>query len=103
MITLAEIDTSYKVNDKYNIRIGAEKHLIICVPVPYGSSAAKFDHPNIASVRRQVLEFKHYSRSRGKFWTRKPGLEYFFIVPKSEIYLDETKSGSSYVYIEIGG
>jgi len=100
---LSEIGTKYKVRDDYEIEIPEGDYLAISVPVEYGSSASKFDHPNIAQTRRQVLGFKHYPRNRRKFWTYKPGLSYLFIVPKDKIELDTEKSGLSYVHIKING
>ena len=101
--TLAEIGTEYQVNDNYRILFPEEDHLIIRIAAEYRTAAWRFDHPHIASKRNMVLEYKHYSRSRGKFWTARPGVEYLFIVPKTEIYLNEEKSGGSYVYVEIDG
>lgn len=102
-MNFAEIGEEIQVKDDYKIEIAAGNHLIISVPVIYGSTAAKFDHPNIASTERKIIELKHYRRNGSKFWTAMPGLSYSFIIPKEKIELNAEKSGLSYVYVKING
>ena len=102
-MNFAEMGTKTQVKEDYTIEIAEGEYLAICVPVLYGSPASRFDHPNIASTHREILEFKHYARNGRKWWTSKPGISYLFIVHKSKIILNEEKSGYSYVYVTIGG
>jgi len=100
-MNLAEIGPNIQVKENYRIEFPEEDFLGVCVNAEYGSPAAKFDHPNIASANRKIMSFKHYSRTRGKWWTEKPGVSYSFVIPKDKIELDTEKSGYSYVYVKI--
>ena len=102
-MNLEEMGAKTQVKDDYSINIAEGEYLAINVPILYGSPASRFDHPNIASTQRMVLEFKHYARNGRKWWTSKPGVSYLFIVHKSKIILNEEKSGYSYVHVTING
>jgi len=102
-MNFAEMGTTTKVKENYSINIAEGKNLAIIVPVLYGSPASKFDHPNIAKTNREVLEFKHRAKNGRKWWTSQPGVSFLFVVPKSEIILNEEKSEYSYVYVTING
>jgi len=105
MINLCEIENNMYTNEEgtYEIKFPEGPYLMIKVPVEYGSPASRFDHPNIAQTHKEILSFKYYSRSRGKWWVEKPGISYTFIVPKSKIMLNTEKSGYSYVHLQING
>lgn len=51
--------------------------------------------------KKSVHSFKHYSRTKGKWWTEKPGIDLLFAIPKERIYMVEER-GYSYVPIQIG-
>jgi hypothetical protein len=103
-VCLAHVkENQIHVNDTYHIEItkNENSHLLIRVPVEIGTSAANFyHHPNIIGIKRQILNLKHYHGKRGKFWTSKPGLMFYFAVPKDKIFVRLVK-GYSTIELEI--
>lgn len=85
----------------YHVRFPEEDFLILVAGVETGSAGETFDHPNVAARVPQVFDLKHYQRNRGKWWSTKAGIDFFFIIPKCKIELEE-KPGYSYVPIRIG-
>ena len=54
-MNLAEIGPNIQVKENYRIEFPEEDFLGVCVNAEYGSPAAKFDHPNIASANLVYL------------------------------------------------
>jgi hypothetical protein len=77
-------------------------NLVLIASQEVGTSQAKFTHPNMAAKATRLLEFKHYRPNGGKYWTRKAGIEFYFLVSKSNIELIE-EPGYSYVQVMING
>jgi hypothetical protein len=86
----------------YAVELPPEDYLIVVAGTRFNSPAARFQHPNVAAKQNTVHEFKHYRKNGSKFWTEQAGVDFFFIVPKSQIYLVKEK-GFSYVPVIING
>ena len=66
------------------------------------SRMSTFKHPNVAATARVIHEFKHYRKGGSKFWTARAGMDFFFVIPRSEIKI-LPKKGHSYIPAEING
>ena len=86
----------------YRVLVAPGNHLILMAGATYGKPAAKFQHPNIAARKCEVHEFKHYRQSGSKFWTARPGVNFYFAIPKDRIEMLPEK-GYSYVPVKING
>jgi len=85
--------TTLRVNDKYEIEVPDDNEVFgITIALTYKRAVLK--HPNILMAGSHIFEFKHYSSSSGKFWTRVPGVDYLIAVPREaiEFLLEETYS-----------
>ena len=69
----------------YKVVIDPGDHLILVAGATYGKPAAKFQHPNIVARKCEVHEFKHYRRAGSKFWTARPGVNFYLVIPKDRI------------------
>jgi hypothetical protein len=88
---------SVEVNDRYHILFAPEPYLILGV----GLVNREFNHPSMVAKKTDVFEFKHYRKSGSKFWTAKPGVEHYFVVPKERIEVSLEEGGN--VHTIIGG
>jgi len=86
----------------YHIEAEAGDNLLIVASVIADKKNASFDHPNILLKRPEVLEFKYYRHNGGKYWVAKPGIAFYFLVPKDRIEIVPEKL-YSYVKVLIGG
>ena len=86
----------------YKVEIDPGDHLILVAGATYGKPAAKFQHPNIVARKCEVHEFKHYRKAGSKFWTARPGVSFFLVIPKDRIEMISEK-GYSYVPVKING
>jgi hypothetical protein len=86
------------VADDYVITFAPEPYLILGV----GLTICEFNHPSMVAKQTTVFEFKHERASGHKFWTAKPGVLHYFVVPKNHIEVAIEK-GYSYVTTYIGG
>ena len=91
-----------RANGPYHIEVPTTQHLILVFGHRWTDHAAKFTHPKMLGKFLRLLEFKHYRRGGGKFWTANVGTDLYFAVPSSlvEIALD---TGYSYVKARING
>jgi len=92
----------FEVEEGYRVVIEPGDYLIVVAGAYYGSAGARFRHPNIAAKQTRLHEFKHYRQGGGKFWTSRAGVDFLFVIPKTEIHLIHEK-GYSYVPVEING
>jgi hypothetical protein len=99
---MSEAGTCFKIAEDYRVILPEGDHLVLVVGVPFGCPAGSFEHPNIAAKQSAIFEFKHCHPKRGKFWTAKAGVEFYFLVPKKHIELLPEK-GYSYVQCSIAG
>ncbi len=86
----------------YKVEIDPGDHLILVAGATYGTPAASFQHPNVVAHKCEVHEFKHYCQSGRKFWTARPGVNFYFVIPKDRIEM-VTERGYSYVPVKING
>ena len=86
----------------YRVLIETGDHLILVAGATYGTPAASFQHPNLAARKCDVHEFKHYCQSGRKFWTARPGVNFYLVMPKDRIEMIPEK-GYSYVPVKING
>lgn len=101
-ITMDKVGLKYDLEEGYSVELPEGKYLVVCAGVEYGSTASKFEHENILQVRKSVHNFRAYWPSGYKRWRSKPGIDFFFAIPKERITVIPEK-GYSYVPIEIGG
>lgn len=87
---------------QYYINSAEGDNLLIIASVIADKRNASFDHPNVLLHRPEVLEFKYYRHNGGKYWVAKPGIAFYFLVPKDRIEL-VPEQGYSYVKVLIGG
>lgn len=101
---LSEINGSVCIDpdDNYYVEVSDAPFLMLSVPMVVGTLNADFDHPNMLAAIYESLEFKHYRRSGTKFWTSKPGVCFYFVVPNDRIELVMEKT-HSFPKIIIGG
>ncbi len=89
-------------DDRYVIAVDIPgDYIAVCFGQDARKPAAQFRHPNLAASQARVHEFKHYRPDGGKFWTSKPGVDIWFILPKSVVTILPEK-GLSYVAARIG-
>lgn len=74
------------------------KYVVITVPVPLASAAARFRHANVQNVKDETLWLRH-----GKQWSEMAGRKFDFIVPREQIDLDLTHKGYSWPRAVING
>ena len=86
----------------YRVLIDPGDHLVLVAGATYGTPAAKFRHPNIVARKCEVHEFKHYRKAGSKFWTARPGVNFYLVIPKDRIEMIPEK-GYSYVPVKING
>lgn len=84
------------------VKIEAGDYLIVVAGSFFGSAGAKFSHSNIVAKQNRLHDFKHYRKSGSKFWTSRAGIDFYFVIPKSKIYL-LNEAGYSYVKVQING
>ena len=106
MQTMAESGSEYTFTNEagevdYHVQLPEGDYLLVSAGLEYGSSAAKFDSDKILRTERRVHNFKHYANNR-KWWTKKPGIDIWFAIPKDKIFMVHER-GYSYVPVEIGG
>ena len=87
---------------RFTVKVNPGDNLLLIAGCHWNSPASRLEHPGIAGKRREVYNFKHYSPTRGKWWTSKPGVSLLFLVPKAVITLVE-EATYSYVKVLIGG
>ena len=86
----------------YKVEIDPGDHLVLVAGATYGKPAARFQHPNIVARKCEVHEFKHYRRAGSKFWTARPGVNFYLVIPKDRIEMIPER-GYSYVPVKING
>jgi hypothetical protein len=99
---MSEAGSVFHVEDKYTVELSPENYLILVFGVEIGTAGMHFSHPNCVASKPVVHEFKHYHKDGGKSWTAKPGIDFYFVVPKTQIEMIQEK-GHSYVPIEVNG
>jgi hypothetical protein len=102
---MSEINGEWAVDSTdggYRVLVETGDHLILVAGATYGTPAANFQHPNIAARKCEVHEFKHYCQSGRKFWTARPGVNFYLVIPKDRIEMVNER-GYSYVPIKING
>ena len=86
----------------YRVLIDPGDHLVLVAGATYGKPAAKFQHPNVVARKCEVHEFKHYRNAGSKFWTVRPGVNFYLVIPKDRIEMIPER-GYSYVPVKING
>ena len=86
----------------YRVLIETGDHLILVAGATYGTPAASFQHPNLVARKCEVHEFKHYRQAGSKFWTARPGVNFYLVIPKDRIEMVPER-GYSYVPVKING
>jgi len=86
----------------YRVLIDPGDHIVLVAGATYGTPAANFRHPNIVARKCEVHEFKHYRKAGSKFWTARPGVNFYLVVPRDRIEMIPEK-GYSYVPVKING
>jgi len=102
---LSDIQGHHTFVDKgrrFTVKVDPGDNILLIAGCHWNSPASRLEHPGIAGKRREVYNFKHYSRTRGKWWTSKPGMSLLFLVPKTAMTLVE-EATYSYVKVLIGG
>jgi hypothetical protein len=94
--------TRLQVLPGYVIEFEPEDYIAIVMGQTIDRPAARFQHPNLVAAQPKVFCFKHYLASGRKRWTNKVGIEFYFVVPKSQI-LVVGKEGHSYPEVVVGG
>lgn len=100
-----ELDNKEKiieVNPSYFIKVCAGENIVLIAGVDAKSKQADFTHPNLSGSEKTIHEFKHYRKNGSKFWTSKAGVDFYFVIPKSEIKI-YPQEGYSYVYAVVNG
>jgi signal peptidase I len=102
---MSEVDGEWVVDPAdggYRVLVAPGDHLVLMAGASYGKPAAGFRHPNIVARKCEVHEFKHYRKAGSKFWTARPGVNFYLVVPKDRIEMIPEK-GYSYVPVKING
>lgn len=90
------------VGNEHQIVIEKGDYIVVVAGVDARTPSAKFVHPNVAVSCKKIHNFKHYLRGGGKKWTAKPGIDFYFVIPKSQIKI-LPQEPSSYIKSEING
>ena len=102
---MSEVDQEFVVDSDdggYRVVVESGDHLILVAGATYGKPAANFQHPNIVARKCEVHEFKHYRKAGSKFWTARPGVSFYLVIPKDRIEMIPER-GFSYVPVKING
>lgn len=91
-----------RANGPYHIELPTTDHLILVFGHRWTHRAAKFNHPKALGKFLRLLEFKHYRRGGGKFWTAHIGTDLYFAVPSNLVEI-ALVAGYSYVKARING
>lgn len=91
-----------QLDEDYFINIDQGEFLLIRAGQDARKPASKFEHPNISAKIKTLHEFKHCRKGGSKFWTAKPGIDFYLVIPKHEITILPEK-GYSYVKGLING
>lgn len=81
---------------------GIPDHLVIIAGEDARSPRAAFKHPNLAAKANTVHHFRAYWPDGRKKWYCKPGVNFYFVVPRNVVTLLPEK-GHSYIKAEING
>lgn len=84
------------IENEYAIHVETDGDYI-ALRVGYTKTGAGIDSsfPTMARKRTTTFEFKHYHHNGSKSWTKEPGTEFVFILPRSEVKLVR-ENGYSY-------
>jgi len=102
---MSEVDGEWVVDPAdggYRVLVAPGDHLVLMAGASYGKPAAGFRHPNIVARKCEVHEFKHYRKAGSKFWTARPGVSFYIVIPKDRIEMIPER-GYSYVPVKING
>jgi hypothetical protein len=88
--------------DNYTVEFSTHEHLVLHASAKWGTAASRFQHEKMMACQTTVLEFKHYREKGSKFWTAHPGVEFWWVIPKSKLELVPEK-GHSYVPVKLNG
>jgi hypothetical protein len=92
----------FQVEEGYQVELPPGNHLTVIAGAHLGEPSYGFDHPNLAAKKSEWFEFKHDRKGGGKFWTSKAGVNFYFVIPKTQIELLQEK-GYSDIPVLIGG
>lgn len=86
----------------YNIVFSDEDYIIVTAGATYPEAATRFEHPNVVAKQSRIHETRAYWPDGRKKWFAHAGVDYYFVIDKSDITLIPEK-GYSYVKVEING
>ena len=86
----------------YVLKCEAGEYVYLHAGFLSNSSQVNFTHPNVAALAPRLMDFKHYYASGRKKWTQKAGVEFVFIVRKTDIEV-LPECGYSYPKVKIAG
>jgi len=89
-------------DDNYTVEFSPHEHIVLRASALWGTASSRFQHDKMVACQTTVLEFKHEARNGRKHWTAKPGIEFWFVVPKAKLELVREK-GYSYVPVKLNG
>jgi hypothetical protein len=89
-------------DDNYTVEFSPHEHIVLRASALWGTAASRFQHNKMVACQTTILEFKHEARNGRKHWTAKPGIEFWFVVPKAKLELVREK-GYSYVPVKLNG
>lgn len=86
----------------YNIVFDGADYIIVVAGATYPEAATRFEHPNVVAKQSRIHETRAYWPDGRKKWFSHAGVDYHFVIDKSDITLIPEK-GYSYVPVEING
>jgi hypothetical protein len=93
-----------RVRDDYVVKLDQPgPYVLVVIPYEINAGGFKFDHPAVAARKVKVFEYKHDNGRGRKWWTQKAGIQFYFVVSKRLIDLDESGCWYSYPKVTIGG
>jgi hypothetical protein len=87
----------------YHLDLPEGKFIVLVAGADLGTAGFDFNDDNVAAKSHRIFELKHYGNNiRGKYWTRRAGIDFYFVFDKKDLELVE-KEAYSYPQVKIGG
>ena len=92
-----------KTGNIYHLHLPEGDFIVLVAGADLGTAGFDFNDDKVAAKTHRVFDLKHYGNNiRGKYWTRRAGVDFYFVFDKKDLELVE-KEAYSYPQVKIGG
>ena len=92
----------FQVEADYQVMLPPGNHLIVIAGTHLGTTGLQLRPPQCRREEERTVRVQALPQGGGKFWTSRPGIDFYFVLPKAQIELLPEK-GYSYVPVLIRG